>query len=238
MKFDKYEKRGPGYHWEQISKSLTKRNVFAAARYNIVLDQLGDCEGKRILDVGCGDGVLSYLLSRRGALVIGVDVSGEAINYARGKTKNINNIEFIQASAYHLPFKSGSINYVISSDVIEHLEEPQEMLAEIKRVFDETGKIILTTPLRFTDVPSDKMHVLEFFESDLRKLFSDFFSNNVQIIKSHPLVFMELQNWHILIRYLFNVLNLIFQFNPFQKTKGWRHYAIQTAVIEGSSYKS
>lgn len=236
--FDKYEKRGAGYHWEQIGKSITKRNIFTVARYNIVLNQIEGSKGKKILDIGCGDGALAYLLTcETRAHVIGVDVSGEAIKFAREKSRNIDNTEFMQASAYCLPFKPNSFDYVISSDVIEHLKEPKKMLAEIKRVFNETGKVILTTPLRFTEAPLDKMHVQEFFESDLRRLLSDHFSSNIEIIKSHPLVFMELQNRHFLIRYLFNLINLLFQFNPFQKTKGWRYYAMQTAVIEGSSYE-
>lgn len=240
IKFDKYKKRGVSYHWEQISRSITKRNIFVKARYEMVLNQLGDSRGKRILDVGCGDGALSYLLSRQttGAFVIGIDPSNEAINFAKKKTKDVKNINFIRASAYHLPFKGNSIDYVISSDVIEHLQKPEKMLAEIKRVFNEKGKVIITTPLRLTEVPLDKMHVQEFYESDFKRLFSDYFRIDVQIIKSHPLVFMELQNKHFLVKYLFNLLNILFQFNPFKKTQGWRYYAMQTAVIERSPKKN
>lgn len=209
IKFDKYKRRGLGYHWEQRSKSITKRNIFVTARYNIVLNQIGGCRGKRVLDVGCGDGALSYLLScQTGAFVIGIDSSNEATTFAKKKTRDIKNIDFIKASAYHLPFKRNSIDYVISSDVIEHLQKPGKMLSEIRRVFNERGKVIVTTPLRFTKEPLDKMHAQEFFESDLRGLLSDCFGTNFQIIKSHPLVFMELQNRHFLVKYMFNLLNL------------------------------
>lgn len=236
-KFDKYKKRGPGYHWGQISRSMRERNTFVVARYNIVLGQVEDCKDKIILDVGCGDGALSYLLSRQtGAFVIGIDFSIEAIKFAKQKTRDINNIDFLTASAYQLPFKNNSIDYVISSDVIEHLQKPEKMLAEIKRVFNEKGKVIITTPLRFTEVPLDKMHVQEFFESDLRRLLSNCFGNRIQIIKSHPLVFLELQNRHFLVKGIFNLLNLLFSFNPFKTTKGWRYYAMQTAIIRGVAF--
>jgi ubiquinone/menaquinone biosynthesis C-methylase UbiE len=235
IKFDKYNKRGAGYHWDQISRSITKRNIFVVARYNIVLNQIGEnCKGKRILDIGCGDGALSYLLSQKEGFVIGVDDSDEAIKFAKKKTRDIGNMEFIKASAYYLPFKHNSFDYVVSSDVIEHLQEPHKMLAEIKRAFNEKGKAIITTPLRFTEEPLDKMHVQEFFESAFRRLLSDYFTE-IKIIKSHPLVFMELENRHFLVKYLFNLLNLLFLFNPFEKTNGWRYYAMQTAVIGGSS---
>jgi len=235
IEFDKYKKRGVGYHWDQISGSITKRNSFVVARYDMVLAQVGGCRGKTILDIGCGDGVLSYLLScQKGAFVIGIDPSDEAINFAKKKTRNIKNIEFVKASAYCLPLKNGSMDYIVASEVIEHLRRPREMLAEIKKVFSGRGKVIITTPLRFTEEPLDKMHIQEFFESDFRGLLSDCFDGRIQMIKSHPLVFMELQNRHFLVKYFFNVLNLLFKFNPFEKTKGWRYYAMQTAVIDGS----
>ena len=240
IRFDKYNTRGSGYHWQQISKSITDRNIFVVARYNMVLNQIGNCKGEKILDIGCGDGALTYLLAcRTKAQVIGIDISNEAISFARKKTGHIRNIEFLTASAYHLPFDNKSIDYVISSDVIEHLVKPQILLAEIMRVFNEAGKVIITTPLRFTETPLDKMHVKEFFESDFIKLLTDSFSDNnrISIIKSHPVVFMELQNRHFLIKYLLNLLNLLFKFNPFIRTKGWRYYAMQTAVIEGKKYK-
>lgn len=83
--FDKYKKRGAGYHWDQITRSINKRNIFVVARYNIVLNQLRGCKGKRMLDVGC-DGALSYLLScQTGAFIIGIDSSNEAINFAKKK---------------------------------------------------------------------------------------------------------------------------------------------------------
>jgi len=232
IKFAKYKSRGAGYHWDQIGKSITKRNIFVVARYNIVLNQIDDYEGKRILDVGCGDGALTYLISKNGGFVTGVDLSEKAINFAKEKTKQCDNLKFMTASVYDLPFESKSFDYVISSDVIEHLRVPEKMLAEIKRVYNGKGKVIITTPLRFTEEPLDKMHVQEFFESDFRRLLSDCFCSKIQIIKSHPLVFMELQNRHFLVKYLFNLLNLVFGFNPFEKTEGWRYYAMLTAVIE------
>jgi len=237
--FDKYRKRGAGYHWEQISKSITKSNIFVKARYNIVLNQLETRDKKQILDVGCGDGALSYLLAgKTGAFVIGIDSSDEAINFAKKKTENAKNVDFMKASAYYLPFKRDSFDYVISLDVIEHLRKPEKMLAEIKRVFNGQGKVIITTPLRFTEKPIDSMHIQEFFESDLKKLIGKFFDTEVSIIKSHPLVFMELQNRHFLVKYLFNLLNLLFRFNPFENSKHWRYYAMQTLVIEGKTHGS
>lgn len=230
IKFNKYEKKGSGYHWDEISKSIIKRNIFVIARYKIVLNQIRDFKGKKILDIGRGDGALTNLISKKGAVIIGIDVSDESIKFAKEKTKNHINIDFIKASAYHLPFKNNFFDYVLCSDVIEHLLKPKKMLAEIKRVYNGKGKVIISTPLRLTKEPFDKMHVCEFFEPDFRKIIGKYF-DEIQIIKSHPLIFMELQNRYHLIKIIFNFLNLLFKYNPFENTKGWRYYAMQTAVI-------
>lgn len=65
--FIKYQKRGP-YHWLQVSNNLRKSNAFVKARYIKCVDLLENeisIEGKKVLDLGCGDGVLSYKLLRR-----------------------------------------------------------------------------------------------------------------------------------------------------------------------------
>ena len=58
---------------------------------------------------------------------------------------------------------------------------------------------------------------------------------NIKIIKSHPLFWMEFQNKLILnksfVKIFLNCFDILFGFNPFLSTNGWRYYALQTAVI-------
>lgn len=235
IQFQKYKTRGAGYHWEQISNSLRKRNIYVIARYELVLDLIGnEIKDKKILDVGCGDGVLSYLLSKKGAKVTGIDNSEEAIKFAKEKCKDLENIDFLVASAYELPFKGNSFDYVVSSEVIEHLKHPGKMLSEIKRVWNQEEKVVITTPIRFTEMPLDKMHYQEFFGKEFKWLLEKYFGN-VKIIRSHPLFWLEFQDRVILNhnfpKYFLNILNLFFNFNPFLTKSGWRYYALQTAVI-------
>ena len=74
IEFQKYKTRGADYHWRQISKrDILKYNAFVHARYTIIVNHLKKIidnyhksteENIRILDMGCGDGVLLYLLSK------------------------------------------------------------------------------------------------------------------------------------------------------------------------------
>jgi len=235
IQFQKYNRRGSDYHWQQISRSLRKRNVYVVARYKIIEDLIGEeISGKKLLDVGCGDGVLSYLLAKKGAQVTGIDSSDEAIKFAKGKNKKHKNINFLTASAYHLPFDNQTFDYIVSSDVIEHLANPEQMLLEMKRVWNSNGKIVITTPIKLTKEPLDKMHYQEYFEEDFRRLLNKYFKE-VKIIKSHPLFWMEFQNKvifrHSLNKVFLNALNLLAGFNPFISNKRWRYYTLQTAVI-------
>jgi len=150
IEFGKYKTKSANYHWEQISKSIWKRNIFVVARYELILDLIGqEIKNKNILDVGCGDGVISYLLAKNGAKVVGIDNSKIAINFAKEKCRDLKNVEFLVASAYKLPFESKIFDYIVSSEVIEHLNNPDKMLYEVKRVWNGKGKIIITTPLKF-----------------------------------------------------------------------------------------
>ncbi len=235
IEFQKYKKRGMGYHWGQISRDILKRNIYVVARYEIVMNLIGkEIRNKTILDVGCGDGVLSWMLFKRGAKVVGIDISKEAIGFAREKCGNKENLQFISASAYQIPFEDNSFDYVISSDVIEHLGEPVRMISETRRVWNGKGKIVITTPIKLTQEPLDRMHYWEFFEEEFEGVLKRYFKC-VKIIKSHPLFWMEFQNKTFLRRtfnkFLLNILNVLFGFNPFKKRRGWRYFTLQTAVI-------
>lgn len=90
--------------------------------------------GRRALDLGARDGRQTRWLTRRGYEVVSVDVEP-------GFTQCLE----IDANQ-PLPFPDESFDLVWSSEVIEHLEQPQRVLAELRRVLRPGGDIILTTP--------------------------------------------------------------------------------------------
>jgi ubiquinone biosynthesis O-methyltransferase len=173
--FQKYKSRG-AYHWEQIGFHPLKRNIFVLARYKnmvqLVKNELRNIQNKNILDVGCGDGVLSYFFAREGADVSGLDYSAIAIAFAKERTKKYS-IDFRQGSAYELPFEDNSFDIVISSDVIEHLEDVSLYLSEIKRVAKDNAYIIISTPIKYTEYPLDKEHIVEWFPDEYKHVIDN-----------------------------------------------------------------
>lgn len=216
--FQKYKTRG-AYHWEQIGYNLVRRNAFVLGRYNNVIrlleQKVGLLDGVKVLDVGCGDGVLSYLIAKKNAAVSGLDYSEIAIEFAKEKIKEYS-IDFKRGSAYELPFEDDCFDAVVSSDVIEHLEDVPRYLSEIRRVLKDGGVAVISTPIKCTEHPLDKEHVVEWFQDEYKSVIEKQFSAS-DFYYSHPLALQEIYSYLIFRkpwpRLLMNILSLVI--NPF-----------------------
>ena len=99
---------------------------------------------KTVLDAGCGEGFVShYLATRNGSISItGVDVQPQAIEFAK---KNFGEVATYQvASLYSLPFSDNSFDTVVCSQVLEHLDDVEAAVAELKRVARRF--VVITVP--------------------------------------------------------------------------------------------
>lgn len=101
----------------------------------------------KILDCGCGGGLVSNELAKLGYEVEAFDTSPEALNFARqtAEQEQLRNVHFRQASIYEIPFPNSSFDAVLVSDVLEHLHELQRALSEISRVLRPGGVLVFDT---------------------------------------------------------------------------------------------
>ena len=105
--------------------------------------------GKRVLDVACGEGYGSYLMSLWGAKsVCGVDIDTPTVENAAVMFKN-DGLEYMCCNAETLPFPDYSFDVIASFETIEHLENPETFLAELRRVLKPGGTILLSCPNDF-----------------------------------------------------------------------------------------
>jgi SAM-dependent methyltransferase len=95
----------------------------------------------RILDAGCGSGRNMVELGRLGT-VTGVELSGTSVSLARQREAG----EVIEGSVLEMPFDSNSFDLAVSLDVIEHLEQEVDALAELRRVVAPGGSLLVTVP--------------------------------------------------------------------------------------------
>ena len=102
-------------------------------------------EGAEVLDVGCGNGVISRSLGEKGFLVKGIDVSEKAIQKARNLNK-FSNVSFEVVSAEQLVADGHRYHAVICSEVLEHLNDPGKLLRVLNQSLHQDGILIVTVP--------------------------------------------------------------------------------------------
>ncbi len=98
-------------------------------------------------DLGCGGGILTEEMARRGYPVIGVDISAGALSAAKRHAagQGMKNIEYVRGSAYRIPVPSGRITGVIASDVLEHLADLPRAAGELSRILIPGGVLVFDT---------------------------------------------------------------------------------------------
>ncbi|MEA3255507.1 MAG: class I SAM-dependent methyltransferase [Candidatus Altiarchaeota archaeon] len=116
-------------------------------RAKVLLRYLERHKKWRVLDLGCGEGTYSRELSLRKVSVTGIDVSLDSLKFAVNAAERINQrLDLIQGDAQKLPFKTESFDEVMCLDVIEHVFEPNKVIAEVNRVLKPKGVFILSVP--------------------------------------------------------------------------------------------
>jgi len=100
----------------------------------------------RVLDVGCGGGLLAEEFARLGCAVTGVDPSEESLAAAREHAATLGlAIEYQRARGEALPFAADSFNVVYCCDVLEHVDDLRQVLSETARVLEPGGVYLYDT---------------------------------------------------------------------------------------------
>jgi 2-polyprenyl-6-hydroxyphenyl methylase/3-demethylubiquinone-9 3-methyltransferase len=108
------------------------------------LRSAGAIRGSRVLDIGSGGGFLAATLSDAGYEVIGIDPAMAAV---RDATKHVA-ATLVLAAGEKLPFADDSFISVVCSEVLEHVEDPGAVVAEVSRVLRPDGVLVFSLPNR------------------------------------------------------------------------------------------
>ncbi len=118
-------------------------------RYDLILRRCAEVKGLVVLDIGCGSGRFSVEMARRGASVVGVDISKEMLALARMRARDaeVEGCTFIRGDFSELNFK-GKFDICLSIGVLDYLYDPLPFLEKIVRL---TGsKFIASFPKRMS----------------------------------------------------------------------------------------
>ncbi|WP_342304103.1 methyltransferase domain-containing protein [Methanolobus sp. ZRKC5] len=99
----------------------------------------------KVLEAGCGIGAQTVILSKNSphARITSIDISEDSLNKAkeRATKEGVKNVEFRVESIFDLPFEDESFDHVFVCFVLEHLKEPVQALANLRRVLRKGGTI-------------------------------------------------------------------------------------------------
>lgn len=105
---------------------------------------LGDVSGRRVLEIGCGEGEFAVNLQRRGAIVIAADPSWSMLAAAQEHARNANcPIDLVQAKGEQIPFESSSFDVVLAKTVLCFVGDGQPFVSEMARVLRPGGRFVI-----------------------------------------------------------------------------------------------
>lgn len=137
--------------------------------------------GKEVLDIACGEGYGSSMLSSVAKRVVGVDIAEEAVEHAIA-TYPSENLQFKQGEASHIPLEDASVDLVVSFETIEHHDQHEAMMQEIKRVLKPHGLLLISSPdkYEYSDISGDRneFHVRELYKEEFSELLARHFAHH------------------------------------------------------------
>jgi SAM-dependent methyltransferase len=108
-----------------------------------MIELAGDVDGRRILDAGCGSGPLSAALRASGAVMTGFDSSPAMVELARRRLGEDAELHVADLGE-PLPFADGAFDDVVASLVLHYLEDWSAPLAELRRVLEPGGRLLVS----------------------------------------------------------------------------------------------
>ena len=135
-------------------------------------------EGKRVLDLASGEGYGAEILARRASFVRGVDIDEEAVRHASARYRQ-SNLEFVKGRLTQVPIpEAHSFDVITCFEALEHIDQHDEMMVEVKRLLTPGGLLIVSVPNKETynvDGGPNPFHVRELAFDEFNALLTRYF---------------------------------------------------------------
>jgi ubiquinone/menaquinone biosynthesis C-methylase UbiE len=173
-------------HWTKVYEENTENSIYKYAfikRRELVKNIINaHTDGKhiKILDAGCGSGMVTRMLSEEGHDVIGIDITETLVRETSNKLLSFGNgsTKCCRSDIEALPFKTGAFDVLVSLGVLQYLASDHMSLSEFSRVTKPNGLVIVCIPNKLKiNVILDPYNYIRFL-SYLLKRFLVIFSMN------------------------------------------------------------
>jgi SAM-dependent methyltransferase len=160
---------------ERTVPGLAEENYWFR-RHEVVYQQLIDrCAGRHVLEAGSGEGYGADLIAGVARRVVGLDYDDSAVAHVKARYPRV---DMRQGNLADLPFEAGTFDVVVNFQVIEHLWDQGQFVAECARVLRPSGVLLMSTPNRITfspgrDTPINPFHTRELNAAELTELLTD-----------------------------------------------------------------
>ncbi len=157
---------------ERTVPGLVEENYWFR-RHEVVYQRLADrCAGRDVLEAGCGEGYGADLIAGVARVVIGLDYDEATVAHVRA---NYPRVDMRHGNLAELPLPDGAVDVVVNFQVIEHLWDQPQFVAECLRVLRPSGLLMMSTPNRVTfspgrDTPINPFHTRELNAAELTEL--------------------------------------------------------------------
>ncbi|MDC0985458.1 bifunctional 2-polyprenyl-6-hydroxyphenol methylase/3-demethylubiquinol 3-O-methyltransferase UbiG [Gammaproteobacteria bacterium] len=132
------------YDWWNKSGHYKLLHALNPIRLEYILSRCS-LDKKNVLDIGCGGGILSEELCKQGAKVTGIDSSSKSISIAKQHAKQNNyDIKYINKSIFEIT-DLGIYDFIICFEMIEHINEPNDLIKKIKELSSKKSGLFLST---------------------------------------------------------------------------------------------
>ncbi len=132
------------YDWWNKSGHYKLLHKLNPVRLEYILSKC-DIKDKKILDIGCGGGILSEQLCKEGAKVTGIDSSCKSIEIAREHAKQKNyDIKYINKSIFDIT-DLNNFDLIICFEMIEHIDKPHELIKKISKLSSKKSGLFVST---------------------------------------------------------------------------------------------
>lgn len=137
--------------WEEFWQKQAIENVYSNAdRITRQIQQLGDCRGKIIMEIGAGSGRDGFQLVDLGATVIFLDYAESSLRLIEQLSQKLKKpVHLVRGDAFHLPFKENSIDVVYHQGLLEHFTDPSGIVRENYAVVKPGGVAIADVPQKY-----------------------------------------------------------------------------------------